>query len=192
MMARLAKKPGVLSDGAARLLRRMLGHTLAAPPRAAVRWDSLSFVVALMIEQRRPPAVAEYEKARLERRAVAPSASALISRYGHWLRVAQVAAKLLQSHEIYLGPEQTPAKTRYRTIECAIALVKFHRTFGTWPTQEEYRVWAKASKQVASACGADDPRLTDSPTIIRHYATFDRALDHARTIAHSNRLRRPV
>ena len=181
VIATLVRDPTLVSDSVAATLKRLLGHTLAAPPREALRWDNLQLVVKLITERDgRLPTVAEYEDARIQRQLATPSATALLSRYGSWLRVNHIAIKLAAATEAYRGPEHTPPKPLYRPVECAIALVKFHQAFGTWPATEEYRLWARISKQAARHCGASDPRLPDSPTIVRHYGTFDRAIAAAR------------
>jgi hypothetical protein len=197
VIAALVSDRAVFPDAAAVILRRLVGHTLAAPPREALRWDSLSLVATLTAEfDGRLPTVAEYDRALANRGLNVPSSTALIARYGHWLRALTVASKLVQREGLYRGPEHTAPNPRYRPIECAAAVAQFHRALGTWPTHEEYRQWARLSRDAARACGAPHPRLPDAPTVTRHYGTFDRAVeaakqtyaDHARARKENNEL----
>jgi hypothetical protein len=181
LIAALVGDRAVFSDAAAAILRRLVGHTLAAPPRAALRWDSLSLLAALIAEfDGRLPTVAEYDSARASRSLDVASSGALIARYGAWLRALTVASKLVRREGLYRGPEHTAPKPRYRAIESAAAVAQFQRAFGTWPAYEEYREWARLSRDAARACGAPHPRLPDGPTVMRHYGTFDRAVAAAK------------
>ena len=55
-------------------------------------------------------------------------------------------------------------------------------TFGAWPSRVEYLEWARVRREAARSCGAPDPRLASEGTIMRHFGTFDRALQAAQAL----------
>jgi hypothetical protein len=184
VIARLVLDHDAFPEPAAEDLKRLLGHELAVPPREARRWDNLALLVTLGVErQGLLPTAGDYENARTSRETDAPAASTLIKRYGHWLATLKAAVRLIspRPHQPALS-ERRPYHPPYRPNESAVAVARFHRTFGTWPTHVEYGEWSLISRRAARACGAPDPRLPAGDTVARHYGTFDRALAAARSL----------
>jgi hypothetical protein len=183
-IARMVGNGEVVPERAAEDLRRLLGHELAVPRREARRWDNVSLLVALIVEREGLlPTVADYENARAGRATNAPAASTLVKRYGHWLAALKAAARLISPRpHLPALSEQLRYHPRYRPNESAVALARYHRTFGTWPTYGEYAEWSLISRRTARACGAPDPRLPAGATVFRHFGTFDRALAAAKSL----------
>jgi hypothetical protein len=184
LLARLVRDRALLPDQDAVALKRMVGHSLAAPSTAARRWDNLALLVKLIVERDGlTPAPADYEAARASSGAQAPPATTLTGRYGSWMRALTAATRL-----IHVEPAPDARSERhhwrppYRPIECAAAIARFHRQFGTWPSRTEYAEWARISRRAARACGAPDPNLPGDRVVVRHYGTFDRAAEAAKAI----------
>jgi hypothetical protein len=182
LLASLVSDRAAFPDEAAEDLKRLLGDRLADPPWESCRWDHLALVVTLLFERAgHPPTTREYESARADREADAPSASALAKRYGEWIAVLRAATRLIRPNTSKPARvERSHYRRPYRPVECAIAIARFYRRFGTWPTYSEYNDWAKLSRSAARACGAPDPNLPAGPTVVRHYGTFDRAVEAAK------------
>jgi hypothetical protein len=134
------------------------------------------------------PTAGDYEAARTSRETDAPAASTLVKRYGSWLPALKAAAGLIsvQRHQRALSERQR-YHAGFRPSESAVAVARFHRTFGTWPTQVEYTEWSLISRRAARACGAPDPRLPAGRTVARHFGTFDRALAAAKSLYRDSR-----
>jgi hypothetical protein len=185
LIAGLVSDPALFSVDAATDLRRLIGHTLAEPPMAARRWDSLSVLVTLIYERAGLlPTVRDYENERRRREASAPAASTLVKRYGTWMGALSAATRLIRLDGS--KPAWSERKARYRVAyrpgEIATAIARFYRAFGCWPTALEYGEWARISRRASRACGAPDPRFPGRATVIRRYGTFDRALEAAKAM----------
>ena len=183
-IARLVQNRDAFPERAAEDLKRLLGHELAAPPREARRWDNLALLVTLIVEREGLlPTAGDYEAARTSRETDAPAASTLVKRFGSWLAALKAAAGLIsmQRHQRALAERQRKHAT-YRPSESAVAIARFHRTFGTWPTQVEYTEWSLISRRAARSCGAPDPRLPAGGTAAKHFGSFDRALAAAKSL----------
>lgn len=187
VIARLVQNRDVFPDRAAEDLKRLLGHELAVPPREARRWDNLALLVTIIVEREGLlPTVADYERIRGSRNTDAPAASTLVRRYGGWLPALKAAARLINPKPRQPAfSERRRYHPKYRPVESAAAIARFHRTFGAWPSFNEYSEWSLISRRAARACGAPDPRLPGGATVAGHYATFDRALDAAKSLYRS-------
>jgi hypothetical protein len=184
LLARLVGDRRLLGENAVSELKRLLGHQLAEPPMAARRWDNLALLVELITAGAGElPTVREYEGARSTQGSAAPAASTLSKRYGTWLGVLRAASRLVGPQGS--GPARAERHRRrpgYRPTDTAAALARFHATFGCWPAYQEYAEWTQIVRRTARACGAADPCLPGGPTTIRHYGTFDRAIQAAAAI----------
>lgn len=183
-VAAMIRDPEIVPRDAVVDLRRLLGHGLADPPAAARRWDSLWLLVALIAKREGLlPTTREYEDARREHEAEAPTASALVKRYGHWLAASKAAGRLMQLQPS--GPawsERRRYRRPYRPREVTLAIARFYHSFGVWPSREEYNEWSGISRRTARSCGAPDPRLPSATVVTRLYGTYDRALQAAKEL----------
>jgi hypothetical protein len=184
LIADLVRDSALFPEDAAKDLKRLLGNMLADPPLGSRRWDNLWLLVQVIIERDGLlPTVGDYESARTGEEGDAPVGSTLVKRYGHWMSALRAATRLISLDTSKPArAERHRYRAAYRPAESAIAIARFYRTFNSWPTYPEYTDWARVSKQAARACGAPDPRLPAGSTIARHYGTFDRALQAAKTM----------
>ena len=143
VLAQLVCDYRAFPDKAARDLHRMLGHRIAVPSPAELRYDRLQLLLTMMLDTGVVPTVDEYQARRTADADArqAPAASTLIVAYGHWLgacrsawrfvdRAASNPYRVQNSHRHLITPHDS-----YTPRECLDAIIRFHERFDVWPTQ---------------------------------------------------------
>lgn len=175
-------------------LKRLVELDIALPSRAAIREARLGLLIELIALPRDHeglPSEADYEKLRLMRGVLGerwPSARTLRDAYGHWLKATQAAVNQLRGYNATGGRIKVPASndhggrhapyTRQDVLD-ALRLTK--QTIGSWPTEWEYELFARAARKAAKEAGNPAPRLPGLKQIRTQFGNFPRAVQAART-----------
>ena len=166
-------------------LRRMLERKLTMLPAGSLRFDRLQLLLELMLEDGTVPPMDLYERERAARNSPAPAASTLIGAYGTWLAATRAAARFLdrggRAHVAHTHRHVDTRQRVYHPREIIAGITFFHERFGTWPTISEYIEWSRIQRVLARNHGAPDPRLASHGVIDKHFGTFSRAVQAART-----------
>ena len=139
-------------DDAARDLHRLLGHRLACPPTAVLRYDRLQLLLRMLLEAAVLPTFDEYEARRQADASDAPAASTLVNAYGHWLSACDAATRFLGNASAQVAHTHRHSGTYvpYVPREVIDAITRFHDRFGMWPTKWEYNEWGRLERQAGA------------------------------------------
>lgn len=179
VLAALVSDRQAFPDAAARDLHQLLGHRIAAPNRAVLRYDRLQLLLSMLLENGAVPTVDEYQARRAAGAGDAPVASTLIVAYGHWLGACNAAYRLLgrrPNRAIAHTMRHAKIRRSFTPREVIDAIVRFHSRFGTWPNQHEFIEWGNIERAAALRAGAPDPRIPTPPALARVFGTYPRAL----------------
>jgi hypothetical protein len=154
------------SDAAARDLFRLLTQSLAVQSPAERRHRRLGLLIELVAEGGEFIPTTRYEKVRLEREAQGqhwPNAGVLTSNYRHWVKAVEAAARFW-----FVGGDQhvpdgnlhaQGSRRHYEPKEIVAALREAKSELELkgedWPTQWEYREWARIKRRLARRSGTD-------------------------------------
>ena len=172
-------------DDAARDLHRLLGHRLACPPTAVLRYDRLQLLLRMLLEAAVLPTFDEYEARRLADASDAPAASTLVNAFGHWLSACDAATRFLGNASAQVAHTHRHSGTYvpYVPREVIDAITRFHDRFGMWPTKWEYNEWGRLERQAARHTGVRDPRIPSMGQVAKAFGTYDRAVQLANDAA---------
>jgi len=179
VLAELVSDRTAFPDDAASDLRRVLGHRIATPTPAVLRYDRLQLLLSMLLDDGVVPTVDEYTARRIACRSDAPASSTLINAYGHWLGACRAAWRFVDRtghpsvpHTLrYAGPHEA-----YTLREILDAIIRFRTRFGDWPTQWEFIEWGQIERRAAGRTGAPGPRIPAAGSLARAFGTFPRAL----------------
>jgi hypothetical protein len=183
VLAALVSDRQAFPDAAARDLHQLLGHRIGAPNRSVLRYDRLQLLLSMLLENGAVPTLDEYQARRAAGADGAPTASTLITAYGHWLGACNAAYRLLgrrPGRAISHTMRHAKIGTSFTPREVVDAIVRFRSRFGTWPNQQEFIEWGSIERGAALRAGAHDPRIPTIPALARVFGTYPRALEAAR------------
>lgn len=189
-LATLVADRGAVSDEEAAELRRLVGHSLAAPSPAELRNRRIGLLIDLVAASNGEfVSTADYETARQKRLQAGethPDASTISRAFGHWLAAVNAASRFWfeggrarvpsQMHHARLHATYEPREIQRALLEARRDLCGDTSASDDWPTEWEFHEYCAIRRRLARRAGKII-RLPSPKQIRKAYGSYTEAVE---------------